>query len=57
MPKGKEYQYATKKQLKKLQKEVDDNFEETKGIEEELFSVVIDLDKRLKRSESKKFRR
>ena len=57
MPKGKEYQYATKKQLKKLQKEVDDNFEETKGIEEELFSVVIDLNKRLKKAETKKFRR
>lgn len=57
MPKGKEYQYATKKQLNKLQKEVDDNYRDNREIEEELFSKVIDLDKRVKRSETKKFRR
>ena len=50
MPKGKEYQYATKKQLKELQKVQDFNF---KNIIKNR-SMIDKLGKKIK---SKKFRR
>jgi len=54
MPKGKEYKYATKKQLKELQKEVDDNWFRGTNYSIENRSMIDKLGKKIK---SKKFRR
>ena len=54
MPKGKEYQYATKKDLKRLQKEVDDNWFRGTNYSIKNRSMIDKLDKKIK---SKKFRR
>jgi len=64
MPKGKEYQYATKKQLKELQKEVDENEKwnnERHDMNNELhqknLKVLNSLTNKLSANKPKKFRR
>jgi len=54
MPKGREGEYATKKELNRLQKEVDDNIFRVYKYANETSGDVVDLDKRLRIQEKLK---
>ena len=61
MPKGKEYLYATKKDLNRLQKEVDENYKMNSELHQknlkDLNSLVNKLGKKPKTRTINKFRR
>jgi len=61
MPKGKEYLYATKKDLNRLQKEVDENYKMNSELHQKnlkvLNSLVNKLGKKPKTRTINKFRR
>ena len=57
MPKGREREYATKKELNRLQKEVYENWEMNNKLHQKNLKVLNNLVNKLSANKPKKFRR